>query len=60
MLFSNSIDGFIHTSLTYIIEGHYRICIMLLFMIGFNACNVYALLYCALAYGGIYICIYLV
>ena len=38
-----------------LIEVHWRIFILLLFVILFNPYNVYALLYCAPTYGGIYI-----
>ena len=42
-------------SFTFLIEGHWRIIISLLFVIVFNPYTVYALLYSALAYGDIYI-----
>ena len=46
-------------ALAYPIGGHWHICILLLFVIGFNPYNVYALLYGAPEYGENSICTYL-
>ena len=51
--------GFMCIVVASLIEVHWRICILLLFVIGFNPYNVYALLYVTQTYGEIYICTYL-
>ena len=56
---SNSIEGFLHTALSYLLEGSWCIFILLLFVIGFNPYHVYALLYSIPTYGDISICSYL-
>ena len=50
-LIYNSIEDFIPVSLTSLIEGHWCIFILLLFGIGFNLSNVYAILCVPPTYG---------
>ena len=56
---SKYIEGILPVAPDSLIEGHWRICILLLFVIEFNPSNVYALLYGAPEYCEIYICPYL-
>ena len=51
--------AFLHISLASIIEGHWRVYILWLLVIGFNPYNVYALLYGAPAYCDVSISPYL-
>ena len=51
----NHIEGFMVGGLASLIEGHWLIFILILFVIGFNPYNVYALLYGTPTYGEIYI-----
>ena len=49
----NNLEGILPIVLTYLIEGHGCTYILLLFVIGFNPSNVYALLYGDPTYDGI-------
>ena len=44
------------TELAHLIEGYQHTSYLLLFVIGFNPFNIYALLHIALAYGNSYVC----
>ena len=53
------LEGILHVALASLIEGHWCIDILLLFVIVFNPYNVYSLLYGAPTYGDISISPYL-
>ena len=53
ILGSSYIEGFMPGSMSYLIEVHWSIFILLLFAILFNPSNVYALLYGAPTHGDI-------
>ena len=59
ILGSNYIEVFMPISIASLIEVHWRICILLLFTIWFNASNVNDILYGTPTYGKISICSYL-
>ena len=53
VLGSNSIEGFMPVAISSVIEGHRRICILLLLMLGYNLYNIYVILYGSPRYGDI-------
>ena len=55
---SKTLEGILPVELASLVEGHWRTCILLLSVVGFNPSNFYALLYGAPTYGDVSISLY--